>query len=155
METLAKRPTRIQKCLKRRQNACALLEYFSKLDKRRLTSLEVIFTGENPLFYSGQEFLDTLSIFFNSPPDTVSHPWPLLQRVNLSGLSVPYDDHVIDILSLNNKGLKFLDIQNKVLVCKVTQPCILRLVQRCQNLRDLRLFHCSMSDDILEAGEAG
>ena len=134
-----------------RQNACALLEYFSKLDKRRLTSLEIIFTGENPLFYSGQEFLDTLSVLLNSPPDTVSQPWPSLQRVNLSGLSIPYDDHVIDILSLNNKGLRFIDIQNKVLVCKVTPPCILRLVQRCQNLRDLRLFHCSMSDDILEA----
>lgn len=133
-----------------RENACAVLEKLSAIDRRKLTSLKIDFTGENPLFYSGREFLDSLSILFGPSGMGLEPPVSLLQ-VDLSGISVAYDDHVIDLLSLNNKELRSLNIQNNIIVCKVTPNCILRLVQRCRKLRDLRVFHCSISDDILRA----
>lgn len=134
-----------------RENACALLEVLSRIGRRKITHIEIVFTGENPLFYSGQEFLDGLCIFFSPIAKEVEPPLNTLQHVDLCGLSVPIDEHVIDALSENHRDLKFLDIQNKVIVCKVTSACILRLVQRCQRLRDLRVYHFSMSDDILNA----
>lgn len=134
-----------------RENACALLEVLSRINKRRLTNIELVFTGENPLFYSGQEFLDGLCIFFSPVAKEVEPPLATLQHVDLCGLSVPIDDRIIDILSDNHRSLKFLDIQNRVIVCKVTPACLLRLVQRCKTLKDLRVYHCSVSDDILEA----
>ena len=134
-----------------RTNACSLLQQISKIHRRRLSHIEILFTGENPYFYSGQEFLDSLAILFSPPAADIEPPLTCLQYVDLSGISVPYDDHVIDILSLNHKHLKSLNIQNKVLVCKVSQSCILRLVQRCTMLTDLRVYHCSMMDDTLKA----
>ncbi|XP_045193864.2 F-box/LRR-repeat protein 8-like [Mercenaria mercenaria] len=134
-----------------RQNACALLEILSRIDRRRITYLKIAFTGENPLFYSGQEFLDGLSILFSKVADNVDAPVATLQYVDLSGLSVPIDDRVIDALSENHTGLKYLDIQNKVIISKTTSDCILRLVERCRDLRDLRLYYCSISNEVLEA----
>ena len=133
-----------------RQHACAVLEKFANINKRKLVSLKIDFTGENPLFYSGREFLNSLSILFGPPAMDLEPPTSLM-HVDLSGLSVAFDDHVIDLLSLNNKELRSLNIQNNIIVCKVTAECILRLVQRCRKLRDLRVFHCSFSDDILKA----
>lgn len=133
-----------------RQNACAVLEKMAAIDRRKLIALKIDFTGENPLFYSGREFLDSLSILFGPPGMDLEPPVSFL-HVDLSGLSVAYDDHVIDLLSLNNKELRSLNIQNNMIVCKVSAACILRLVQRCRKLRDLRVFHCSFSDDILRA----
>ena len=139
-----------QSITENRINTCEVLEKIAATEQRRLTSIKIDFTGENPLFYSGKEFLDSLSILFG-PGTATMEPPVSLQHVDLSGLSVAYDDHVIDLLSLNNKHLRYLDIQNKILVCKVTADCILRLVNRCRKLEDLRLFHCSLSDDILKA----
>ena len=134
-----------------RQNACALLEVLSKINKRRLTNFEIVFTGENPLFYSGQEFLDGLSIFFSPVSTEIDPPLTTLQHVDLCGLSVPIVDPVIDILSDNHRDLRFLDVQNQVIVCKLSSACMLRLVQRCQKIKDLRVYHCSMSDEVLES----
>lgn len=134
-----------------RQNACALLEVFSRIDRRRMTHLKIEFTGENPLFYSGQEFLDGLVILFSKVADNVEQPISTIQHVDLSGLAVPIDDRVIDTLSENHTRLKYLDIQNKVIISKTTSDCILRLVERCRNLLDLRLYYCSISNEVLEA----
>ena len=134
-----------------RLNACALLELLAKIPKRKITSLEIVFTGENPLFYSGQEFIDALCILFSPVQDNVEAPLTSLRHVDLCGITVPIDDKVLNILADNHSQLQFLDIQNKIIVCKVTPGCILRLVKKCRSLKDLRLYHCSMSDDILEA----
>lgn len=134
-----------------RKNACILLEVLSQIEKRRITHFKIAFTGENPLFYSGQEFLDGIKIFFSKVSDKKVEPLSYLQHVDLSGISVPIDDSVIDTLSECNKDLKYLDVQNKVIVCKISPECILRLVERCKKLKDIRVFYCSFSSEILEA----
>ncbi|XP_052229910.1 F-box/LRR-repeat protein 3-like isoform X1 [Dreissena polymorpha] len=134
-----------------RENACALMDQLSKIGKRRLTRIEIVFTGENPLFYSGQEFLDGLFKLFSPVSESIEPPLNTLSHVDLCGITVPIDDRLINILADNHKGLQYFDIQNKVIVCKVTPGCILRLVKICRYLLDLRLYHCSMSDYILDA----
>lgn len=134
-----------------RENACALLEILSRIDRKRITYLKIGFTGENPLFYSGQEFIDGLIIFFSRVADNIEPPLATLQHVDLSGMSIPIDDRVLDELSKNHIGLKYLDIQNKVMISKTTPDCILRLVERCRHLLDLRLYYCSISNEVLEA----
>lgn len=138
-----------QMCSVYRENACALLQLFAIIDSRRLTSFKLVFCANNPLFYSGQEFLDSLTILFSRPPENIAQPIAWLQHVDLSEIDVPYDDLVINTLSLNHPTLQYLDIQNRVIVCKVTSFCILSLVQRCRKLKDLRVYHCSISDEIL------
>ncbi|KAL4234666.1 ubiquitin-protein transferase [Mactra antiquata] len=134
-----------------RKNACFLLEVLSQIQKRRIVHFEIAFTGENPLFYSGHEFLNGIKIFFSKPDDKIEEPMACLQHVDLSGISVPIDDSVIDTLSENHKDLKYLDVQNKVIVCKISPECIQRLVERCKKLKDLRVYYCSFSSEILEA----
>lgn len=134
-----------------RQNACTLLEMLSRIERRRISSIKIVFTGENPLFYSGREFIDGLVIFFSKESDTISPAMATLQHVDLSGISIPIDDSVVDTLSEYHKDLKFLDIQNKVIISKTTSECILRLVERCRGIQDLRIYYCSLSNEVLEA----
>ncbi|KAK3589310.1 hypothetical protein CHS0354_026965 [Potamilus streckersoni] len=131
-----------------RINACTFLEKLAKVDPRRLCSITIEFTGENPLFYAGQEFVQCLKILFGPVSITFTPPSQIL-HVDVSGLSAALDDDVFDILSENNPDLRFLNIQNKNLVCKVSPACILRLVRRCRKLTDIHVLHCSMSDEIL------
>ena len=133
-----------------RANACSVLLMLASSGERRLTKLVIHFKGENPLFYAGKEFYESLSVLFGPVKDgiVVTHD---LKTVDLSGLSAAFDDELIDKLSDNNRKLCNLNIQNKSLVCKVTPRCLLRLVQRCRKLKSLSVFNSSMSEDVLLA----
>ncbi|GAB1603237.1 F-box/LRR-repeat protein 8-like [Argonauta hians] len=135
-----------------RLNSVALLEHLSRLPNRRLTDLTMVFTEKNPLFYAGAEFSKVLRELFDTSGFRDAEESPAqLCHVNLEYLNVAYDDTIFDHLSLNNPKLKTLNIQNHVLVCKVTHHCILRLAQRCTHLQELHLFYSCLSDDVLLA----
>ena len=131
-----------------RQNACRVITGLSEVSERRLQRLVVRFTGENPYFYAGQEFVDALSKLFGPVPRgaTLIHQ---LKFVDISGLLVNFNDQMFDLLSEHHPALEKLNIQNDTLVCKVSPECMLRLVSRCRRLRELWLFNCSLSEDIL------
>ncbi|XP_071092323.1 F-box/LRR-repeat protein 8-like [Haliotis cracherodii] len=131
-----------------RANACTALHKLCHAEERRLTSLHIKFTGENPLFYAGQEFVDELKTLFGCRMESQKVQF---RHIDLSGISVAYDDSVFDVLSENNPQLESLNILNRNLVCKISPECVQRLVQRCRKLTDLRLFHCSMSDSVLSS----
>ncbi|XP_014776122.1 F-box/LRR-repeat protein 8 [Octopus bimaculoides] len=135
-----------------RQNSIKLLKYLSLLPNRRLTTLTIIFTSKNPLFYAGTEFVQALRELFDTSllKDAEESPAQLTQ-ISLEHLDVAYDDTVFDYLSENNPKLQMLNIQNHVLVCKVTCDCMLRLVQRCHYLQELHLFYSCLSDKVLFA----
>ncbi len=139
-----------QSVVANRENACEVLKKLAQLPERRLTTLKISFMGENPYFYAGQEFVDALKVLFGPIPNDCKLISNLLD-IDLSQLTVSYDDEVIDAISNNNHDLGKLNIQNQVLVCKVSPTSILRLVQKCRKLKDLRVYHCSMSEDILVA----
>ena len=133
-----------------REDACSVVQKVAALTERRLQNLKIDFVGENPYFYAGREFVESLRVLFGPPPDecsVINH----LTDIDLSRLKVSYDDDLINVLSQNNPHLQRLNIQNQVLVCKVSPICILRLVQRCRNLKDLFVYNCSLSEDILLA----
>ena len=133
-----------------RENACAVLAKLTALPERRLQKLTIAFTGENPLFYAGKEFVEALKALFGPPP-TECRMISYLTDIDLRRLKVSYDDDLFNVLSANNPHLERLNIQNQVLICKVSPTCILRLVQRCRKLKELSLYNCSISEDILLA----
>ncbi len=133
-----------------RQNACKVIEGLARLKERRLKHITIKFTAENPFFYSGKEFMDALSLLFGPPSENTKIIHTLIE-VDLKQLAILFDDKFINVLSGNNPDLQTLNIQNTVLVCKVTPECILRLVQKCRKLKDIRIYNCSISEDILLA----
>lgn len=117
--------------------------------QRKLTSLTVRFLGQNPLFYAGHEFVTELKLLFDfARLPAVPH---FLTDIDLSGLDVAFDDTLFDALAENQPQLESLNIQNKSLICKVSPFCMLRLVSQCRKLKDLRVFHVSLSDEVLLA----
>ena len=119
------------------------LNALAKTRERRLTSLAVQFVGQNPLFYAGHEFFTEIKLLFGSEPHSQ------LTSVDLSALDIAFDDTLFDILSDNHPHLACLNIQNKSLVCKVTPRCMLHLVSTCKKLKELQVFHLSLTDDVL------
>ncbi|KAK6169782.1 hypothetical protein SNE40_020769 [Patella caerulea] len=130
-----------------RENACQVLEILSKTENPKISSLTIEFDGENPLFYSGLEFIQSLKTFFNSDATNAG----LLTTVDLGGLWIDLTQELLDVLSGNHPNLQILNIQNRSLICKIHPDCLVRLVGRCTNLTHLSLFYCSLSDEVLEA----
>jgi F-box/leucine-rich repeat protein 8 len=125
---------------------CQTIEKLADVEDRRLRKLSIKFTGENPYFYSGYEFVESLCKLFGKKSALSS-----LEVVDLSGLMVALNDQLLDLLSKNHQELRELNIDNKQLVCKVTPACILRLVERCPKLHSIHLFKCNLSEDVLLA----
>ena len=133
-----------------RINACAVILGLAQLPERRIKTLRVTFLGENPLFYGGQEFVNALLVLFGPPPQHCQM-FNQLRDVDLGGLTVPYYDKVFITLANNHRNIERLNIQNKILVCKVTPSCLIHVVQLLRKLRDLCVFNCSLSEDVLLA----
>lgn len=138
-----------QKHVEKRKCAVDVINLLCKVNQSKLQKFAIFFTGENPLFYAGLEFVMALSTFFGPFAQEL---WPRqsLVEVNLSGLQADFDDSLIDQLSENHCDIEHLNLLNRMLVCKVSSDCILRLVKRCKKLRDLRLYHKGLSDEVLE-----
>ena len=137
-----------------RANACRALKLLSDQKVQRLKKLTVKFTGQNPYFYSGKEFVDVLLKTFEEPRPEVEVV-NTLEVVDIGGLLVAYDDRIINLLSANHPTLRKLDIQNQQLICQVSSSCMLQLVQRCRNLQELYVYKCSLSAEILMAFTEG
>ncbi|XP_056012054.1 F-box/LRR-repeat protein 8-like [Ostrea edulis] len=134
-----------------RSVACDVLNGIASHANRNLSSIKIDFTGENPLFYAGSEFVQCLKKLFGCNPEAIETPMDSLVNVDLSGMPVAFDDNVLNLLSTNHPKLESLNLLNKVLVCKVSPDCILQLVKKCRKLKKLFVFHSSMSDDTLVA----
>lgn len=135
---------------KYRQQALMVIKTLSKKKSINLSTLKINFVGTNPLFYGGMEFVNCLKELFKNRKERSTHNSALL-NVNLSGLSVSFDDEMLDILAQNNSQLTRLNIQNKNLICKISEECILNLIKKCKHLEELALFHYSMSNSVLNA----
>lgn len=133
-----------------RENACKVITELASVNERRLQSLRIQCKGENPLFYTGAEFITALRHLFGPVPKNVTVV-NTLKLVDLSLLPVALHDDVIDLLANHHPDLEKLNLINSSLVCGISASCVLRLVNKCRKLKDLRIFYSSMSDDVLEA----
>ncbi len=139
-----------QKSQHNRENACTVLSSLARLEERRLQSISIQFTTENPLFFQGMEFLYGLAEPFG-PPDPKIEMVNTLTKVDLSGLSITLDDILFNLLANHhNETLQCVNLQNSPLCCRVTPECILNLVQKCNKLTSLHMHYKSLSEGILE-----
>jgi hypothetical protein len=139
-----------QSVLENRQAACSLIERLANVEERRLQGLTIRFTGVNPCMYAGKEFLDSLCQLFQPPSEDVKII-STLKEVDLSGLQTNLDGRLLDLLSANNPDLKKVNIQNKVIICKIPPDDVLKLIHRCKKLEELRVFSCSCDESVLLA----
>lgn len=137
-----------QKEEENRTNAVSVLEHIASLEEVRLSHLSVVFKGENPLFYGGQEFMTALTKLFNKIGQSKGKS--RLKYLNLSGLQSNFNDDFINQISTNCSNLEYLNILNKILVCSVSPNCIADLMQKCRKISVLHLYHTSLSDDVLK-----
>ena len=62
-----------------------------------------------------------------------------------------FDDTMFTTLANNNPSLRLLNIQNESLLCNVSPGCLLHVVDRCRQLKDIRVFQQTVNDDVLMA----
>jgi F-box/leucine-rich repeat protein 8 len=62
-----------QKDEEKRQCAIEVINQMAKIKKCNLQKFAICFTGENPLFYAGLEFVDALKTLFGPAPADLSH----------------------------------------------------------------------------------
>ena len=85
---------------------------------------------------------DTSSIYFDEnyfSPTRIKEGQ--LREVDLSGLKVGFDDRVVSLLARYHDKLEKLNIQNRIIVVKVTSECVFDVIKRCRKLREL---HCNV-----------
>ncbi|KAK3085281.1 hypothetical protein FSP39_000997 [Pinctada imbricata] len=130
----------------------AFIDELASTEDRRLSSVKISFTGENPLFYAGTEFISAMRKLFGANPEVLSRQCSNITSVDLSGLSVPFDDNIINVLAIHHsKSLQSLKIMNNLLVNRVSPTCLICMVEQCRKLRHLEVYYSSMSDDALLA----
>ena len=130
-----------------RTNSIAAIDLFTKLNHIRLTHLTIEFTGENPLFYAGQEFLFSLSSLFIQ----IKHQSNgLIRYLNFREMQVNLDDDFVFHIGESCPNLEYLNILNRMLVCKVSPCSIKTLVKSCTKLQEMHLFHTSLASEALD-----
>lgn len=131
--------------------SCNLISHMANVQDRCLQKFHIKFIGQNPLLYSGDEFVVQLMLLFG--PQNVSDATigRSLRKVDLRGLLVSFTGELLEVLSANNQELEILNIQNNVLVCKVQPSSLLKLVRQCRNLSELYVFSLSCTEDVLLA----
>ncbi|XP_072169676.1 F-box/LRR-repeat protein 8-like [Diadema setosum] len=133
-----------------RRNACEVIDQLAECTERRLEEISIQFTTDNPLFFKGGEFLNSLALLFGPPAPNVkvhSH----LRKVDLSRMAVSITDILLSLLANNQPTLEHLNIQNVSLTCHISDTKLLELVQKCKKLRELSTFYKSVSDDVFKA----
>ena len=132
-----------------RQNACNVINQLASVSERRLEDFILKFAEENPLFYSGKEFICVLKNLFG-PPKANCTFLEYFRKIDLSKLPVAFGDDLLDILVSNHaQTLKYLDIQNASLTCNISPYCLHQLVVSCTSLRTLCVHSFSFTAGIL------
>jgi len=120
------------------KDAKRILQNLSIKKDRHLSHFKLTFASENPLFYSGKDFLKLLLQLFDCPEDA-QH----FISVDLSKFPVSLDSELVNVLvEHHNTHLVNIELQNNSLVCNISKACIRGLVRACKNLKS---FSCHMS----------
>nr|XP_002736195.1 PREDICTED: F-box/LRR-repeat protein 8-like [Saccoglossus kowalevskii] len=138
---------------KNRDCACEVITRLARCKKRKLQNIKLNFIGQKILFIRGSsDFINALADLFGSPDPNCS----LLKEVDLSGISIVYMDDLLNLLADNHPDLEVLNILNNTRTCTVEPHCTLNVVKKCTKLRELGLFYCSISEEVLlELAEVG
>ncbi|XP_061198007.1 F-box/LRR-repeat protein 21-like [Saccostrea echinata] len=138
-----------QSSTENRNMALQILSAFANLERGKLESLAIKFTGENPLFYNGAEFTEGLFTMFGFAHRTVEFSPFSLRTGDFSGLLISYTDELLEQLAICHPRLENLNITSNIYCYRVSHEGLLNLARKCRNLKSLKIFHCTFSDDIL------
>ena len=106
-----------------------------------LRELRVSFTGDNPFFYSGLEFVDALKLLLTHQR--------YLKVFHVGDLPVCLDGELVRILAAGAGQLEKVHLMNEQLVVKVEPEAVQELVRKNPHLRELSLMHASFDEDVL------
>ncbi|KAJ8041223.1 F-box/LRR-repeat protein 8 [Holothuria leucospilota] len=129
-------------------NASRVLTHLARCKQRSLETLSIHFTKGNPLFFKGLDILSSLAELFGPPNPEIKHH-SFLKEINLSEMSVTFDDKLFNLISANHPYLEVMNMQNNSLTCQVTPTCIENFIRKCKRLRKLITFYKCISDDAL------
>ena len=132
-----------------RTHAETIIYHLSRIPRRRLTKFALIFTGENPCLYNAKEFKDALGALFGPPPTVEDYHVPSLKVVDLSRVNFSLENETIDSLSYYNPGLERANLQFKTIVSQVASSTVLKLVQRCKQLKELCVYSDNFDIDVM------
>ncbi|XP_071958678.1 F-box/LRR-repeat protein 8-like [Antedon mediterranea] len=127
-----------------------VLSHLAQINERRLETLAIEFTKENPLFFRGEEFLCSLAELFG-PADPKNRVVYTLKSVHLNHLSVTLEGILLNLLADNHQTIHTLNIQNQSLTCLIHSNCMLNFVTKCRQLQRLSCFYKSLSKEVFEA----
>ncbi|XP_032837190.2 F-box/LRR-repeat protein 8-like [Petromyzon marinus] len=137
-----------QTVLTNRRNACRVMDHLAN-GSMNLADLEIQFIGENPYFYSGQDFLQSLKRLFSAARNMDAlHGF---RQIDLRKLPLTLDADIVCSLADRNRAVHSLYLNNGSLVCLVSPECLLRVVKCCRQLSCLGVFHASLSSEVLDA----
>lgn len=131
-----------------RMNCLQALKFLTVSEIRRLRILKICFTGQNPYFYSGSDFVEASENLFGEAPEGVQVV-NTLEVVDFERFLVGFDDKIIHLLSIHHPSLRRLKIQNEQLVNRISPDAILELVTKCLNIEELCIYKNSLSVDVL------
>lgn len=126
-----------------RQNVTQLLECLAKKSSK-LQSLTVTCCGENPLFYSGLEILDSIMELCRKESRLDLH------HIDLRGLPFTLDEGFMRLVATGSPNLRSLYINNRTLVCKVTPDTLIEVLQKCPKLSSLGAFGSILSEEVFQ-----
>ena len=132
------------------QNALRILRQLSRVERRRLVYIKLIFANENPLFYSGKEFFDVLNQLFGCYEEDCSlHEH--LNGVDLSKFPVCLENKMVHTL-VDHHGAYLSDVKfkNHSLVCNISKDCVHKLARECKNLRTFSIHMSSVDGETLK-----
>ncbi|XP_063294050.1 F-box/LRR-repeat protein 8-like [Pelobates fuscus] len=124
-----------------RNSVSEILDCLAK-EKNKLKSLTIVCCGENPLFYSGQEVLESIMNLCRKE----SHGD--LQNIDLRKLPFTFSDGFVRLIATGNPNLRSLHINNGTLVCKITPETLKAVLEFCPKLTVLGTFCSSLSEDV-------
>ncbi|XP_075433010.1 F-box/LRR-repeat protein 8 [Ascaphus truei] len=124
-----------------RNNVTQLLDCLSK-ESRRLENLSLACCGENPLFYSGQEILESIMSLCRKDSRID------LYHVDFRKLPFTLSDGLVRLIATGSPNLRSLYINNGTLVCKVTPDTLKEVLRLCPKLSVLGAFCSSLSEDV-------
>ncbi|KAK1163617.1 F-box/LRR-repeat protein 8-like [Acipenser oxyrinchus oxyrinchus] len=110
----------------------------------RLRNLCVSCTGENPLFYSGQDILQTFRNICQNEASGLS-----LKEVDFRHMPFTLDDSLIMLIATRSPHLQKLYINNQTLVCNITAETVKQVLTVCPELSTLGVFYASLSENVL------
>ncbi|KAM8945936.1 F-box/LRR-repeat protein 8 [Pelodytes ibericus] len=124
-----------------RSNVTRILDCLSK-ESDKLQSLTIACCGENPLFYSGQEILDSIMNLCRKDSHIDLH------HIDLRKLPFTLSDGFVRLIASGSPNLRSLYINNGTLVFKVTPDTLKAVLDYCPKLTVLGTFCCSLSEDL-------